>query len=46
MNNNKYLYKIKNKEIDKNIYRLTEINEILSYLEIDLEIKLEEKNNE
>lgn len=38
----KNLYKIKNKELSKIIYQLTEINEILSNLEIELEDKTNE----
>lgn len=41
-----YLYKLNDKKLNKTIYRLIEINEILSYLEIDLEIKLEDEVNE
>ena len=41
-----YLYKLNDKKFYKSINRLTEINEILSYLEIDFEIKLEDENNE
>lgn len=41
-----YMYKLNDKRLNKSIYRLTEINEILSNLEIDLEIKLEGINNE
>lgn len=39
-----YLYKINNKKLNKTIYRLTEINEILTNLEIDIKTQLEEKN--
>lgn len=39
-----YLYKLNNKKLNKTIYRLTEINEILTNLEIDIKIQLEEKN--
>lgn len=39
-----YLYKFNNKKLNKTIYRLTEINEILTNLEIDIKIQLEEKN--
>ena len=35
-----YLYRLNEKEHSKTIFRLTEINEILSNLEINLEIKL------
>ena len=35
-----YLYRLNDKKIAKTIYRITEINEILTNLEIDLEIKL------
>ena len=35
-----YLYKLENKTLSKTIYRLSEINEILTNLEIDLEMKL------
>jgi len=38
-----FLYKLKNKRLDKTIYNLTEINEILTNLEIYLEGDL---NNE
>ncbi len=41
-----YMYKLNDKRLNKSIYRLTEINEILSKLEIDLEVNLEVKNNE
>lgn len=41
-----YMYKLNDKRFNKSIYRLTEINEILSNLEIDLEVNLEAKNNE
>lgn len=37
-----YLYKLNNKELNKTIYQLTEINEILSNLEIELEDKTNE----
>ena len=36
-----YLYKLEDKSLLKTIYRLSEINEILTNLEIDLEMKLE-----
>ena len=36
-----YLYKLEDKTLSKTIYRLSEINEILTNLEIDLEMKLE-----
>ena len=36
-----YLYKLEDKALSKTIYRLSEINEILTNLEIDLEMKLE-----
>lgn len=32
-----YLYKVNNKDLNKTIIRLTEINEILTNLEIELE---------
>ena len=35
-----YLYRLNEKEHSKTIFRLTEINEILTNLEINLEIKL------
>ena len=35
-----YLYKLDEKKFAKTIYRITEINEILTNLEINLEIKL------
>ena len=35
-----YLYKLKDKTLSKTIYRINEINEILTNLEIDLEMKL------
>ena len=35
-----YLYELNEKEHSKTIFRLTEINEILTNLEINLEIKL------
>lgn len=35
-----YLYKLEDKTLSKTIYRLSEINEILTNLEIDLEMKL------
>ena len=35
-----YLYKLEDKSLSKTIYRLSEINEILTNLEIDLEMKL------
>ena len=35
-----YLYKSNEKKYSKAIFKLTEINEILTNLEIDLEIKL------
>ena len=35
-----YLYKLEDKSLLKTIYRLSEINEILTNLEIDLEMKL------
>lgn len=41
-----YLHKLHDKKLNKTIYRLTEINEILSYIEIDLEMKLESDINE
>lgn len=41
-----YLYKLNDKRLNKSIYRLTEVNEILSNLEIDLKMNLEDKNNE
>lgn len=37
-----YLYKLNNKSLNKTIYRLTQINEILTNLEIIYEIKEEE----
>jgi len=37
-----YLYKLNNKKLSKTIYHLTEINEILSNLEIELEDKTNE----
>lgn len=39
-----YLYKLNNKKLNKTIYRLTKINEILTNLEIDIKTQLEEKN--
>lgn len=39
-----YLYKLNNKKLNKTIYRLTEINEILTNLEIDINTQLEGKN--
>ena len=39
-----YLYKLNNKKLNKTIYRLTEINEILTNLEIEIKTQLEEKN--
>ena len=36
-----YLYKLEDKKLSKTIYRLSEINEILTNLKIDLEMKLE-----
>ena len=39
-----YLYKLNNKKLNKTIYRLTEINEILTNLEIDIKTQLEGKN--
>lgn len=39
-----YLYKLNNKKLNKTIYRLTEINAILTNLEIDIKTQLEEKN--
>lgn len=41
-----YMYKLNDNKFNKSVYRLTEINEILSNLEIDLEVNLEDKNNE
>lgn len=44
-----YLYKLDEKKFSKSIYRITQINEILTNLEIELEIKLgidEESLNE
>ena len=35
-----YLYKLEDKTLSKTIYRSSEINEILTNLEIDLEMKL------
>ena len=35
-----YLYKLNDKKIAKTIYRITEINEILTNLAINLEIKI------
>ena len=35
-----YLYKLEDKTLSKTIYRITEINEILTNLEIDLEMNL------
>lgn len=35
-----YLYKLNKKQFKKSVYRLTEINEILTNLEINLEIEL------
>ena len=35
-----YLYRLNDKKFAKTIHRITEINEILTNLEIDLEIKL------
>ena len=35
-----YLYKLEDKTLSKTIYRLSEINDILTNLEIDLEMKL------
>lgn len=35
-----YLYKLGERKYSKTIFRITEINEILTNLEIDLEIKL------
>ena len=35
-----YLYKLNDKKYSKTIFRLSEINEILTNLEIDLEIQL------
>ena len=39
-----YLYKLNNKKLNKTIYKLTEINEILTNLEIDMELRLENNN--
>jgi len=39
-----YLYKLNNKKLNKTIYKITEINEILTNLEINIELKLEDKN--
>lgn len=35
-----YLYKLEDKKLSKTIYRITEINEILSNIEINVEIIL------
>ena len=35
-----YLYKLEDKTLSKTIHRLSEINDILTNLEIDLEMKL------
>ena len=39
-----YLYKLNSKKLNKTIFKLTEINEILTNLEINIELKLEDKN--
>lgn len=39
-----YLYKLNNKKLNKTIYKLTEINEILTNLEINIELRLETNN--
>lgn len=41
-----YLYKLNDKKFNKSIYRLGEINELLTNLEIELEMKLEDKKDE
>lgn len=38
-----YLYKLNNKKLNKIIYKITEINEILTNLEINIETELEDK---
>lgn len=39
-----YLYKLNSKKLNKTIFKLTEINEILTNLEINIELKLEDKD--
>lgn len=38
-----YLYKLNDKKLNKTIYKITEINEILSNLEIELENEYNEQ---
>ena len=35
-----YLYKLNDKKLNKTVYRITEINEILTNLEIELECEI------
>ena len=37
-----YLYKLNDKKLNKTVYRITEINEILTNLEIELECETNE----
>ena len=37
-----YLYKLNDKKLNKTVYRITEINEILTNLEIELECEINE----
>ena len=37
-----YLYKLNDKKLNKTIYRISEINEILTNLEIELECEINE----
>lgn len=39
-----YLYKLNSKKLNKTIFKLTEINEILTNLEINIQLKLEDKD--
>lgn len=41
-----FLYKLDNKEFNKIVYNLTSINEILTNLEIQMEIEMEKNENE
>ena len=37
-----YIYKLNDKKLNKTVYRITEINEILTNLEIELECEINE----
>lgn len=41
-----FLYKLDNKKFNKIVYKLTSINEMLTNLEIQMEIEMEKNENE